>query len=88
MAANEVSPARMRIPVILITLFTAPEDGTANDMTGVGFPPLTVEEVSLLPGVRQAFGDRERLPFLQALALQFDPMRAVNDAIKDRVSKA
>jgi hypothetical protein len=38
--------------------------------------------VSFLLGVRQAFDRGKSLTFSQALPLQFDPMRAVNDAIE------
>jgi hypothetical protein len=63
-----IGDAGMRIPLITITLFIMLEEGTADSMTEL--LPLTVEQVSCLLGVRQAFGDREGLTFAQALALQ------------------
>jgi hypothetical protein len=80
--------SRSPIPVILITLFTMPEEGTADSMTWRGQLPLTVEQVSFLPGGRQAFDRGKRLTFSQALALQLDPMRSMNDTIQDRISQS
>jgi len=61
-----------------------------TECLGTGSIPLTVDLVSLLLGVRQACAvgraDLGIVALAHAGALEFDPVRAVNDAVQDRVA--
>ena len=53
--------------------------------------PLTVEQVSLVLGVRQAFVDSggiDSVAFAQAWPLEFNAMSAMDDPIQDRVAES
>jgi hypothetical protein len=49
--------------------------------------PLTVDLVSFLLGVRQAFAGGDGVAFAQAFSFELDPMCTVNDTIEDRVAE-
>jgi len=83
---SQMSRSRSAVAVIKTSLLTTPEKRRRVALFGSLSLPLTVELVSLFLGVRQAFGDRDRVALAETF-FELDAMCAVNGAVQDRVAQ-